>query len=369
MLEKKRAAAYISKAALRNNVNVIKSYIDNNTKVSAVVKADAYGHGMKEVTESIDDIIDYYIVAIEEEAYELRKYTDKDILLLGYATKENIEKVFENKITLSLLNDEYMNFLKKEALKRSKKLKVHLKLDTAMRRVGYYVDWNDIDKTVNKISDIIKDENFIFEGLYSHFSTADNENLDFALQQGNIFKEIVDKLKDKGIIFDIVHMANSAAIFKLPQFHFDMVRTGIILYGLHPSDYVYDKRLIPVMSFVSHIAQIKEIKKGDSIGYSRKFISDRNMKTAVIPVGYADGVSRLLANKGVFYIKNRPCKILGNICMDQCVVDITGMDVTLYERAELFSDSYNIASVSKLMNTIDYEVTCLITKRVPRILY
>lgn len=369
MLHMKRVAAYISQTALINNINVIRSYIDKNTKLSAVVKADAYGHGLKEVVSVIDNSIDYYIVAIEEEAYELRKYTDKDILLLGYVSKENIEKAFVNNITLSLLSDEYLHFLRNECIKRNQKLKVHIKLDTAMRRIGYYVDWNDTDKIVEKIASIVKDDNFIFEGIYSHFATADDNNLDFAINQGNIFKEIIDKLKEKSIIFDIVHIANSAAIMKLPQFHFDMVRAGIILYGLHPSKYVYDDKFIPVMSLASHIAQIKNIKKGDSIGYSQKFIAEKDMKIAVLPVGYADGVSRLLSNKGDFYINNTPCRILGNICMDQCVIDITDIDTSLYECAVLFSNSHSISNVADIMNTIDYEVTCLITKRVPRIVY
>ena len=368
MIENRRAAAYISKDALNNNLDVIKEYLNDNTKIAAVVKADAYGHGMKNVVQVIDNRVDYYIVAVEEEAFELREYTDKDILLLGNASPENIDHIFDKNITLSLLNDDYFDFLREECKKRNKKLKLHIKLDTAMRRVGYYVDWENTDKIVDKISLIVKDDNFIFEGIYSHFSTADNENLDFAIEQGNIFKGIIDRLKEKGIEFPIVHISNSAAIFKLPQFQFDMVRPGIILYGLHPSDYAYDKRLIPVMKFVSHIVQIKNIKKGDSMSYSRNFIAHKDMKIAVIPIGYADGLSRLLSNKGVLYVKNKPCRILGNICMDQCGIDLTDIDAELFEEVVVFSDKHSVSEISKLTDTIDYEVTCLITKRVPRIL-
>ena len=257
-----------------------------------------------------------------------------------------------------------------KAIKMGKPVKIHIKLDTGMGRIGFLAD----SPIISEVERVFELPGIEVEGIFTHFAKADEKDKDFTFEQFYKFMDVVGRLESKGYRIPIKHAANSAAIIDLPETHLDMVRAGIMLYGCYPSDEV-DKekvKLKPVMSFKTKIAHLKELEKGKPISYGGTFITQRNSRIATLPVGYADGYFRLLSSKGEVFVKGKRAKVVGRVCMDQCMVDVTEIEgLKVADDVELFGDGTNNGvtadEVAKIIGTISYEVLCAVSKRVPRV--
>lgn len=371
-----RTWAEISLDNLQHNYNLIKSKISPNTKFMAVVKADAYGHGAKVITKELQGFgADWFAVSNIEEALQLRHFgIEKPILILGYTPPTLAKDLSENNISQALLDKDYAKELSIQAEKAKVKVKVHVKIDTGMGRIGFYHHSTDDNSAIDDIFESLSNEYLISEGVFTHFSTADFDNDENGVNTNNqfeLFTDCIEKLKQKGINFELRHCSNSAATLEYPQFQLDMVRPGIILYGLNPSSYFKDYDLRPVFTLKSVVSQIKYIKKDDCISYGRTFKADKELKVATIPVGYADGYSRSLSNKGYVIINGKRADILGRVCMDQMIVDVSQIEnVNVGDEVLLFGDKkLSTDEFSSLCGTINYETVCLVGKRVPRVYY
>lgn len=363
-----RVCAYIHKDAIIHNFNNIKRCFGSDTKIMPVIKADGYGHGSLIMAQTLEKKADYFAVAIMEEALYLRENGIKlPIMLLGFTFSEYFEEAVENDITLSVLTFEDASKLSSVAKKYGKTAKVHIPIDTGMSRIGFFPDEGGAE-VIKRIASL---DNISVEGVFTHFATSDEENVEFTLLQAERFEKIKKLLSNLNI--PIYHCANSGAIMQHRNFAHNMVRPGIILYGLRPSDVLPQEMLDlkPVMELVSKVAFVKKIKKGDTISYGRTFEADREMTIATIPVGYADGYPRLLSNKGRVIINGQYAPIVGRICMDQFMVDISEIkDVSAGDRVTLIGcqgdASVTAEEVARHAQTINYEVVCGISKRVPR---
>lgn len=356
---------------LRHNFKEIKRLVKEK-KIIGVIKADAYGHGAVEVARVLkEEGVDYFAVAVITEAMELRRHGfNEPILVLGYTPNTFADEIVQNDITQTVYNYDLAKELSDEAIKQEKVAKIHIKIDTGMGRLGY----TESDNIVDEIKKIIKLPNVYVEGIFSHFSTADEEDKEFSYIQLNRFKNVINNLEKEGIKIDIKHIANSGAITSIEEAYFDAVRPGIILYGYYPSDEVDKKALDlkPVMTLKSNVVYIKEVEKGTPISYGRKFIADRKMKVATIPIGYADGYTRLLFKKASVIINGTLCPVIGKICMDQCMVDVSNCEkVTVSDEVIIMGESNDIVInadvIAKKLDTISYEILCMVSKRVPRV--
>ncbi len=365
-----RVTALISKEAIRHNFENIKKLVPDGVKIMPVIKADGYGHGADVFADVLEDVSDYFAVAIIEEALELREHGVKiPIMLLGYNNPIYFKTAIENDITVTILNFQDALEMSETAKQLGKTAKIHIPVDTGMSRIGFTPD----EKGADEVSRIASLDNILLEGVFTHFATSDEKNKEFTKLQAKRFEEFRGLLSLHGINPEIFHCANSGAIMQHNEFSFDMVRAGIILYGLYPSEEV-DKSaldLVPVMELRSHIAFVKTIKKGDTVSYGRTFTAEKDMKIATIPVGYADGYPRLLSNKGRVIINGNYAPITGRVCMDQFMVDVSHIDeaqagdeVILIGQEDGLCVSAD--EIAKLTGTINYEVTCNISKRVPR---
>lgn len=367
----RRVCAYINRDAIIHNIENIKKAVKPGTKIMPVIKADGYGHGAVEMARLTMPYADYFAVAIIDEAMHLRENgIDKPILLIGYTSPEFFTEAIKNNITVTVFTLEDAKKLSQTAQKLGKLAKMHVAVDTGMRRIGFYPD----ESSADIVEEISRLDGVMLEGVFTHFATADETDKGFTHIQAELFAGFRKMLEQRNVNIGIYHISNSAAIMELREYNFDMVRPGIILYGLYPSDEV-DKatlELVPVMELEARVAYVKSIKKGDSIGYSRTFTADKDMRIATIPVGYADGYPRI-ANKGRVIINGRYAPIVGRVCMDQFMVDVTDIDdVKTGDIAVLIGKqgacSITADEVGGNAQTINYEIVCNISKRVPRVL-
>lgn len=356
---------------LAHNMREIKS-ISNSKEIMAVVKADAYGHGAVDVAPVLlENGATRLAVAVISEAVELRRSgIDVPIMILGYTPAIFSHELFKYGIEQTVTSYEYAEKLSIEAKKEKKKLRVHLAFDSGMGRIGFLPNEESIDE-VYRISKL---ENIEIVGAFSHFSTADEEDKSYTLEQLKKFNDFCDNLTTKGIELSIRHIANSAAIIDLENTHFDAVRPGIILYGYYPSyEVALDKiKLKPVMTLKTNIVHIKNLQKGQYISYGRKYVTSKEEIIATLPVGYADGYTRQLTGKAKVIINGQFAPVIGRICMDQCMVDVTHIkDVKIGDEVILMGEhnnlKFNADDIASLLGTINYEVVCMISKRVPRV--
>ena len=365
-----RVYAAINSEALKHNIREIKRRVGEKILIMPVIKADAYGHGALKAAEVLEEYANFYAVATVDEAVLLRQGgIRKPILIFGYTSPEEYRTAVENDISVTVFTYGAAKELNLTALKKGKTARLHIAVDTGMRRIGFECTEYGADE-VKKISCL---EHIFIEGMYTHFAASDEKDMSFTDFQTERFSSFNSMLQERGVKVPLLHAANSAAILDYPKAWFDMVRPGIILYGFYPSDDVKKTfTLMPVMELKSHVAYVKDIKKGDTVGYGRTFKADRDMRIATVPVGYADGYPRLLSNRGRVIINGRYASIVGRVCMDQFMVDVTeikgvseGDTVTLIGRdgeAEVTADEIAVQS-----QTISYEIVCGISKRVPRI--
>ena len=371
-----RTWAEINLDNLKHNYDLIRAHLSDKTKFMAVVKADAYGHGAKIIAKELDSYgADWFAVSNIEEALQLREFgITKPILILGYTPANLAKTLADNNISQALLDKDYAKRLIENAKRDNVKVKVHIKIDTGMDRIGFIHHKIDDNSAIENIKSVLDNDYLIAEGIFTHFATSDydnDENGEHTKMQFKLFTDVINKLLANGIEIPLRHCSNSAATLDKPEYHLDMVRPGIIMYGLNPSSYFTKYDLRPAFKLKSVVSLIKEIEPGDAVSYGRTFTADKKMKVATIPVGYADGYSRLLSNKGYVLVNGKKANILGRICMDQCIVDITDIDnVSVGDKVLLFGDDgLTTDDYSKLCGTINYETVCLVGKRVPRVYY
>lgn len=366
-----RTWAEIDLDALAFNMKQIKQRTQSNAKVMAIVKADAYGHGVIRVAETLaENGADTFGVACTDEALQLRKAGFKqDILIIGPAFPCDVPGIIDNNITATVQDVDFAKSLSDYAKLTGKNAKVHIKLDTGMRRIGFVAE--DSSST-DRIIEISKLPNIFVEGIFSHLSCADTENDTFSEIQFGRFCRVCEKLESMGLKIPVKHIANSAAIIKYPHMHLDMVRAGIICYGCYPSRYVREPELKPVMSFKTKVSRTEKLFPGDFVGYGATYVPDKPGNIVSLCVGYADGYPRCLSNKGRVLLKGKFANIIGNICMDQCMIDAENVNnVISGDEATLFGyDGKQYISVDEIADsagTINYEILCMVGKRVPRI--
>ncbi len=366
-----RTWAEINLDALKENIENIRNVVDKKTMIMAVVKADAYGHGAVNAAKCLlRNGADRLAVADGDEALELRKAGIlADILILGATFKEEIDVLVANDVTLTVFSYDFAKKISESAKKQNKEAKVHIKIDTGMSRIGF-VSGVDDPKVAEEILMISKLPNIYVEGIFSHFATADEENQDYTQKQFREFMELCQCVKEMGLDIPIRHIANSAAIMMYPETHLEMVRAGIILYGFYPSEEVDKKRLKlrRVMTVKSRITLIKEIS-GRGVSYGKEYIAEGKIRVATVPIGYADGYTRLLNNKAKMIANGEPVKVIGRICMDQCMIDVTNVhNINTGDEVIIFGEEIVTADdIAKALGTINYEIVCMVSRRIPRI--
>lgn len=369
-----RGYAVINLDAIENNMNSMHDHLAPGTKMLGVIKTNGYGHGAVEIGKVLEEL-DYcfgYAVATPEEAFELRNAgLKKAILILGYSFPYCYEKLALNDIRPAVFRFDELDGLCDAAKKTGKKIKVHIKVDTGMGRIGISPD----DEGMRFVRDCLSREELELEGVFTHFAKADEYDKTSVNGQIKLFKEFTDRIeRETGVKIPIKHCGNSASILELPEAHMDMVRAGITLYGMMPSDEVDtgDVKLTAVMSLHSHISYIKTIHAGQSVSYGGLYTAKGDVKVATVPLGYGDGYPRMLTGKASVLIHGRRCPVIGRICMDQFMVDVSeiegvkeGDEVVLLGRQS--NESVTAEELGDLSGRFNYELTSLINTRVPRI--
>lgn len=357
--------------AVQHNIIEMKRHIRQETKLLVVIKADAYGHGAVAIAKTLEDLADYYGVAHVSEAEELRRYgIQKPILILGYCAPEEFRDLIRNQITINIFRLADACKLSELAVDMKQTAKIHIKIDTGMNRIGFPCNQEAL-QDIKKITTLPGLE---AEGIFTHFAKADERNKESFEQQLHRFRYFLGQLEQEGITFALRHGANSAAIIEAGDLGLDMVRSGISTYGLYPSDEVNQAalRLIPAMSLRSHVIQVKTVPAGVGVGYGWTYTTRKETIIATVPTGYADGYPRALSNRGRVLIHGESAPIIGRVCMDQLMVDVThipavktGDVVTLFGR-----DGDAVIQVEELADaasSFNYEFVCGISHRVPRI--
>ncbi len=360
--------AEINLSAFEFNFKQVRKLVGEKTKIMAVVKANAYGHGAVEISKLAVSLgADYLAVAIPEEGVELRENgISAPILVFTPPFEHQIELFFKYSLTPTIATFESAEKFNSFAEKFGSEINCHIKIDTGMGRIG--VNYKDAVNFIQKVHSEF--ENLYIEGVYTHFATSDERDKTFALEQFQKFMTVLRTLDDSGIKIPLKHCANSGAILDLPETYLDMVRPGIMLYGYYPSLEVLNKiELKPVMKLKSKISFIKEVEPGTSISYGRRFIAKEKTKIVTIPIGYADGYRRQLTNLGKVEIDGKIFPVVGTVTMDQIMVDVgLNTDVKVGDDVILFgSENLTAWDVAQWLGTIPYEVCCNVSSRVPRV--
>lgn len=359
---KRDAWVEINLGNLENNVLEIKKHLNKNVKLLAVIKADAYGHGAVMCAPILlASGVDMFGVASIDEAQQLRDAgITSEILVLGAVPVWAVEYAAQNNITISIFSDEHIEACRQTFEKTNIAPKVHIKLDTGMNRIGVQKQFaTDFIKKVQELKYID------LKGIFTHFANA--ENREKTQTQIDIFKDIISQINTNNLI---IHCANSAAIMAYDDIQFDMVRAGIILYGLMPQlpeNPVFTPKLKPLIGLKGRITNIHEINENDGVSYGHTFVSENKTKVATIPIGYADGVSRNLSNKIYGFVDNKKIKQIGNVTMDQMMFDLNDKNARVGDIVTLLNDEYTIDEWANLLNTINYELTCRLKVRLSRV--
>ncbi len=374
----KRTWAEISLNAIEHNYNVIRNKVADDTKVCCVIKADGYGHGAVELSQIYEKLgADFFAVSNIDEGIEIRKSGSKlPIVILGYTPVSEAENLAEYDISQAVFSLEYAKELSEKCVEEDCICKMHIKVDSGMSRIGFMCQEFPRDEySIEEICEACCLPNLEVEGLFTHFCVSDEdaEGREFTNKQYENFIHVRDSLKKRGVDISVVHCSNSGAIEDYPETCCDMVRAGIILYGLAPSSKLADRLdLVPAMTLKTVVAFVKEVQKGATISYGRTFTADRKMKIATVPIGYADGFIRQNAKDGYMMVNGKKAKIVGRICMDQTMLDVTNIeDVKTGDEVVVFGTGENgeptADSLAENTGTINYETVCLVGKRVPRI--
>ncbi len=368
-----RTYAVVDLDAAAFNMREIKNYLTGNTQIMAVVKADAYGHGVIPMSQVfLENGAERLAVAFIEEAIQIRNAgITAPVVLLGYTDGRQAEMLLNYDVIPTVFDYETAKAFSDCAVLNRKKMKIHLKLDTGMTRIGFFCNTNeDIREVKRQILKIASLPMLEIEGIFTHFTTADEPDDSYTEKQYSLFCRVTEELEREGLHIPLKHVCNSAATLLYPHMHLNLVRPGIIQYGMPPSDYIAKKGLNvkPVMSLKSKIVRIQQVPAGTCVGYGNTYISDKEMKIATIPIGYADGLFRGLSNCASVYAGEKFCSILGRICMDQCMIDVTSVNnISTGDEITVFGKENNAHELAKCAGTISYELLCAVGKRVPRV--
>lgn len=359
--------------AIAHNISGFQRILNPKTQIMAVVKADAYGHGAIFVARAaLKAGATYLGVALVDEGIELREAgITAPILVLGYTSSEDVYEALAYDLTLTVFSDESLRIVNQMGKRLNKKAKIHVKVDTGMSRMGL---WGT--EAIPFIMQAIQMENVDVEGVFTHFSTADEQDQTYTRKQEHLFQQVVHHLKQRELPIPLIHCANSAAAMQFPKRVYNMIRLGISLYGLYPSCEVNQQAvpLLPALKLKSQVVQLKQPSAGVGIGYGKTYIADGHARIATVPIGYADGINRHLSNVGHALVNGVRVPIIGRICMDYLMLDVTkawpvhvGDEVVLYGNQD--SECIHIDEVAKQLKTINYEVTCMLGHRLPRVYF
>ena len=368
----RRTWAEINLDAIEHNYRQIKAKTGDKVKFLGVVKADAYGHGSIQVSRLLEEIgADYLAVSSIDEAIELRVNNIKlPILILGHTPKEQVGKLIEYNITQAVTCKAKADEYSTEAVKCGGTLKIHIKVDTGMSRLGYLCDGDSFDNGVDGISYACQLPGLFAEGIFTHFAVSDEpgeECREYTLHQFDLFTRVIENVESRiGHKFEIRHCTNTGALARYPQTYLDMVRPGLLLYGY--GEFADELGLKPAMTLKTTVSTIKTYPAGTRISYGGIYVTDKKTRIGVLPYGYADGFFRALSNKCSLYTKEGPAPQRGKICMDMCMIDITDMmSVDVGSEVEIFGEHNSVNDMAQLAGTIPYELTCAVSKRVPRL--
>lgn len=371
MKQYKRVYATVDLDAIRQNMEAMKANIAKGTMICGVVKSDGYGHGSVPVAKAVEDLVWGYAVAAVEEGWVLRDHhITKPILVLGYVPEEEFESLVEQEIRYTVSEWKEVEILSKIAQKLGKNAYVHIKMDTGMGRIGLRFA-EEILTLAQKIETL---PNIVIEGIFTHMATADMADKTKAKEQIRMFREMLQLLENNGIYIPIRHCSNSAGIIDLKEANIDMVRAGIALYGLYPSEEVNKENvcLIPALELKSIVSYLKTVPKGSPIGYGATFVTQKETKVATVSIGYGDGYPRALSNKGYALVRGKKAPIIGRICMDQFMMDVSdipeiqqGDTVTLIGKDQ--NEQITVEELAELAGTFNYEFVCDLGKRIPRV--
>lgn len=374
----KRTWAEIDLNKIEKNYDICRSMLRDGVKMMGVIKADGYGHGAVAYAEIFSKKgCEWFAVSNLDEALQIREAgIETPILILGFTPAEKAEVLAFNNIAQAVYNREYAAALSKNAVAQGVQVNVHIKVDTGMSRIGFlYQDSEDDAATIDAIEAACKLPGLYAQGIFQHFAVADcgEEGEVYTRLQYDLFLDVIRRLQKRGIDFELYHCCNSAGASEYRDLQLNMARLGIVIYGLTSSDLVKEQWGIePVMSVKSVVAMVKEIEAGTTVSYGRTFTAEKDMKIATIPIGYADGYTRRLSGNGArMIIKGAYVPIIGTICMDMCMVDVTGLDVKAGDAVTVIGKEGDKAvtadEIAAKSGTINYEITCDISKRVPRV--
>lgn len=376
----RRTWAKIDLDAIEHNYNEIRNHVAEDSEIMCVIKADGYGHGAVFLAREYERLgVKRFAVSNIEEAMQLREHEIKSpILILGFTPADLAKVLADNNISQAILSKEYAEELSQYAQKAGVTVKAHIALDTGMSRIGFMYQNIDRDSdSIDIIERVCKLPSLDFEGIFTHFFVSDEADDGRAdtLHQYECFNDAIEKLATRGVEFSIRHCANSGAIIDYPNTYINMVRAGIILYGLAPSGKLAGKlNLIPAMQLKSVIAQIKTVEPDTRVSYGGTFTTSRPTKIATVPIGYADGYTRALGNNARMIVNGKYAPIVGRVCMDQLMLDVTDIEnvATGDEVTVIGTDGdccVSAEEIADLTNTINYEIICIIGKRVPRVYF
>ncbi len=374
----RRTWAEVDIDALKHNFDEIRRAVDPKAEIMCVIKADAYGHGAVFLGKLYEKMgADRFAVSNIEEAMQLRENgISRPVLILGFTPAGLAKELAENDISQAVFSEEYARELSDEAVRQGVRVKIHIKVDTGMSRIGFmYQDISRDADSIRQIETACGLEGLICEGIFTHFAVSDEADEGRAATEHQLecFTSAVNKLKADGISFKVVHCSNSGAIIDYKKAHFDCVRAGIILYGLSPSAKLAQRLdLRPAMQIKSVIAQVKTVEKGTPVSYGGSFVTKTPAKVATVPIGYADGYTRSLGNRAYMTVKGRKAPVIGRVCMDQLMLDVSGIDdVRSGDEVLVIGDgtngSFSFDDMAEMTGTINYELVCLVGKRVPRV--
>ncbi|MED0680959.1 alanine racemase [Aneurinibacillus thermoaerophilus] len=366
--------AEIDLDAIGRNIKTFRKHIPSETKIMAVVKADGYGHGAFQIARrALKEGADWLGVALLDEALELRHQgIEAPILVLSSFPTRGIRLAIEHDITMTVYQLEMLRKISQEAEKQKKRTKIHIKVDTGMGRIGMRSE-----EELGAFMETVRDCPWVeVEGMFTHFATADEEDGTYTKEQFQMFQRFVDSLEKRGMKVPLLYTNNSAAAMFYPEQSRHMIRLGISLYGQYPSRYSKTTGipLAPAFQWKARISHVKQVPAGAKIGYGATYEAKRDAVIATVPAGYADGYNRLLSNKGYVLVKGYRAPIAGRVCMDQFMIDVThipnvaaGEEVVLIGRQG--NEEISVDEMAEWLTTINYEVTCMVSKRVPRVYY
>jgi len=369
---RKRTWAEISLGNLEHNYRALRALVPQGCRFLGVVKAGAYGHGAAEIAKRLEKLgAEYLAVACVDEAAQLRAVGIKTpILILGATAPEYAGELMDLDVTQTVFDRETAGAFSNAALAAGRRLKVHIKADTGMSRLGFLCDERHLDASAEAISAVCALPGLEAEGIFTHFSDADGSE-EYTMRQFTRFLDLLGKLEERGVTFRLRHCANAAAVLTYPCTHLDMVRPGLALYGHYPDPACVGldgPGLRPLMTFRTRISALRDLDAGTCVSYGRTCTLGRDSHLAILPVGYADGFSRRLSNNGEVLIRGKRCPIVGRVCMDMCMADVTDVpDAAVGDVVTLWGEDLPVEEKADAVGTIQYELLCGVSERVPRV--